>query len=76
MKRTAVAVAVLSFFVLALVGWACGIPPHACAIRALVGAAVLLVLVRMAGSILIDMAVDALLSRSQRNIKTKDSSGE
>ncbi len=62
MRRTAVRVAVVGLLGLATIGACCGLPPHVCAARALVGAAVLYVLAMVAGRVAIRLIVDSMLT--------------
>jgi hypothetical protein len=64
-NRTAIRIAVVGLVVLAIVGTASGVPPAACSLRALVGAAILYFLARVAGGVLISVAAD-VLHRSSR----------
>jgi len=59
-NRTAIRIAVVGLLVLAIVGTASGVPPAACSLRALVGAAVLYFAARVAGGVLISVAADVL----------------
>ena len=49
MRRMAIKVGILGLFAMAMVGWISGVPPHLCALRALVSAAVIYFLVMIAG---------------------------
>lgn len=60
-RQTAITVAVVGFFVLAAVGWLRGSSVFACATRALVGAVVLFVLVRLVSRILLRIVADAII---------------
>ena len=51
---------------LALVGSACGVDPLVCGLRAVAGAAVLYVMTRLAGRIVLGIAADAFV-RSRLN---------
>ena len=69
MNRPAIKDAVVGLLVLAIIGTASGVPPAACSLRALVGAAVLYVLARVAGRVLIEAAADALRRGGPRQDK-------
>lgn len=65
MRNIAVSISVVSFFLLALVGWCSGLPVFVCSMRALAGAAVLYVIVKVAGRLILAVMVDAVIkSRS------------
>jgi hypothetical protein len=51
----------MSFFALALVGWACGASPLPCALKALGGAAVVYVLVTVLVRVMVKMIVDTMM---------------
>ena len=73
MRRMSVPVAVAGFFVLAFVGWASGVPPFTCAIRALIGAAVLYVLATIAGRVIVNIVVDSIIRDSPEGEELRDS---
>ena len=75
-KRTATIAAVMSFFVLALVGWFSDVPTFTCGVRALIGAAVVYVVVTIASRILIRITVDTIISSATRASRTEETSGE
>ena len=75
-KRTATIASVMSFFVLALVGWFSNVPTFTCGVRALMGAAVVYVLVTIASRILIRIAVDTMISSAARGSGTEETSSE
>ncbi len=60
MNRAAIRVAVVGLLVLAIVGTASGVPPAACSLRALVGAAVLYFVARVAAGVLVSVTADVL----------------
>ena len=68
-KRFAIQMAVLLFFIMAAVGWGCGLSPGTCSARALLGACAAYLLVRTAGQlvvrVLISALVDAQIKRCQ-----------
>lgn len=51
--------AVVGFFAVAFAGTLGGVPAHVCSLRALVGAAAMYVLTRMAGGVVVRMVADA-----------------
>ena len=61
MKRVAVSIAVAGFFVLAFIGWASGLPPEQCALKASLGAVALFVLARIAGAVIVDLMVATIV---------------
>lgn len=60
-KRIAVRAAVLLFFVMAGVGWVCGLSPETCTVRALLGACAVYILVQLAGQLVIRVLIAALV---------------
>ncbi len=59
MRQLAVRIAVLGFFGLGLAGWLSGQEALTCTLRALIGAAVLFVLARVAGRAVVAIVADA-----------------
>ena len=59
MKPLALKIAVMCFFVLAFVGWFSEVPVFVCGMRAVGGAFVLYVVLRLAGGAVIGIAVSA-----------------
>lgn len=76
MRRTGVMMAVLSFFVLAIVGWASGVTPFVCAVRALIGAVVAYVLTRIAERVVIRIMADAMLRGPAEDKGSGDETGQ
>jgi hypothetical protein len=74
-NRTAVQVAVAGLIVLALVGALTGVPPLVCSMRALAGALVLYVLVRLVGHVTVSLVAQALTASARRGQDTKDKAG-
>ena len=72
MRKLAISVATIGFFVLAFVGWFSGVPAFVCGLRALAGAAALYVLINLAGSAVIRIIVDAAIKARQRDPNTGD----
>jgi len=60
MKRLAATVAVIAFFALALIGWACGASPYGCGMKAATGALGVYLLARISGRILIGIVADGI----------------
>ena len=71
MNRLAVTISGLGFFVLALVGWNSGASPMTVAIRAAGGAAGLYVMLRLALSAVVAIAVDAIVRGPAGDDKTE-----
>ena len=61
MRRYSIFIAVAGFFVLAAVGHVSGVPPFVSGLRALAGAAVLFVMIQIAGKAVLGIFVDAVL---------------
>ena len=66
MRRMSLTIAVAGFFVLAIVGWASGVDPFTCGVRALIGAAILYVLATLAGRIVLRIMVDTVVKGTSR----------
>jgi len=71
-KRIAIQAAVLLFFLMAGVGWACGLSPGACSARALLGAGAGYVLVRFAGQLVIRVLISALVDDQLRRYQDRN----
>ncbi len=76
MKRLAVVISVSGFFILAVVGWACGLQTHTCAIKSAVGAVGLYVLLRFAGGFAVDIVAGGIAESVRRQQNVKDSTFE
>ena len=61
MRQLAFIVAAMGFFGLAIVGWISSQPVFTCAVRALIGAVVLFVVVTLAGRVALNIVADAIL---------------
>ena len=61
MRRYAVSIAVIGFFVLGAVGCACDVPMSVCAMRAAVGAVALYILTMIAGKMILNVVVSAMV---------------
>ena len=75
MKRVAVSIAVAGFFVLAFVGWASGLPPEQCALKASLGAVVMFVLARIAGAVIVDLMVAAIVQNAAKRGEERNDTG-
>jgi len=62
-RRYAVSIAVIGFFVLSAVGCACEVPMSVCAMRAGVGAVALYLLTMIAGKLILNIVVAAMVTR-------------
>jgi len=71
-KRIAVQAAVLVFFLMAGVGWACGLSPGVCSARALLGAGAGYVLVRFAGQLVVRVLISALVDEQLRRYQDRN----
>ena len=79
MRRLATFAAVMAFFAMAIVGWLSEQSIFTCAMRALVGAAVLFVVVLLAGRIALRIMVDAVLKarwQASQQRAARDSQGK
>ncbi len=61
MKRIAVTLSVMVFFAIAIVGWACGLSPYACSVKAVVGAIMIYVVARLAGRFVVRIVADVMV---------------
>ncbi len=71
MKRAALNIAGVSFFVLAGICWACGFDPQTCATKATTGSAAIFVIVMVAGRIALNMIVTDVMEQP-REEQAKD----
>ncbi len=62
-RQASIIMAVAGFFIVAIVGTVSGVEPHVCSIRALIGAAFMYVLGRLAGALAVRMMADAAIRR-------------
>jgi len=67
MRRFALTIAILSFLALAGIALFCEVPVFHCAWRALVGAAVIYVVVSTGGRILLSIMVDAIVNSAPQH---------
>jgi hypothetical protein len=72
MRRAASISAIIVFFGMAIIGSVCGTPPFTCGIRAIVGAAITYLLMRVAGRIIVAMLVDAIVGAPPQTSEEKD----
>ncbi len=72
MKRAALRIAVAGLLVLALIGAASGLEPDVCSKRALAGAAMIYVLVRVGGRVVIALIAAAVAEDIARPSGPKD----
>ncbi len=71
-QTTAIRLAVLIFFVMAGVGWLAGCSSSACAVRAVGGAMVMYVVVRICGRIVVKILIDAMVDSHVRKQAEKN----
>ncbi len=64
--------AVISFFCLAAVGSLCGVPPFACATRAVIGAVLVFILAKIVVGLFINIMVNTIVKNSSPNNKVED----
>jgi hypothetical protein len=74
MNKAAYILAILVFFAMAIIGVACGTSPFTCSLRALAGAAIAFLLVRVAGRIVVKILVDALMGSLASTSEERDRS--
>jgi hypothetical protein len=72
MKRAASISAVIAFFAMAIIGTVSGTPPFTVALRAIAGAAITYLLMRVAGRIIVAMLVDAIVGAPPQTSEEKD----
>jgi len=76
MRRLAMTVATMGFFVFAAVGAAHGLAPFVCAWRALAGAAILFIVVTVAARIVAGVMAGAITDQASRASGMKDTTRE
>ena len=74
MKQLAIKTAVVSFFVLAAIGWLSGLSNFDCSLRALTGAIAVYVVMIVAGRLLVGVMVQTIVSNSGKD-EAKDKTG-
>jgi hypothetical protein len=74
MRKAASISSIIVFFAMAIIGMASGTPPFTCSLRALAGAAIAFLLVRVAGRIVVRILVDALMGSLASTSEEKDRS--
>jgi hypothetical protein len=65
-KRVAIPLAILMFFVMAFVGWASDLSPGTSGTRAVIGAVVVYCLVRLGGTLIVNVCIRALVNEQMR----------
>ena len=65
-RAIAIRLSVMLFFIMALTGWFCGHEPAVCAARAVIGAATLYLVVRIAGNLVVRMLIEAMAKDQAR----------
>jgi hypothetical protein len=60
------------FFLMTLVGWLCGQEPAVCAWRGLCGAVMMYVVVRVAGTIIFGIVIDAMARSEADKMRYKE----
>lgn len=76
MRRYAMSMAAVGFFVMAGVGSLCDVPPLVCSLRALAGAAAIYVITMVCGKAVLGIIADAFVRRSLPSRRRKEASGE
>jgi len=76
LRRWAVILAAVTFFGLALVGWASDVPPLVCGLRAAGGAAVMFVLARLALRVALGIVVDAVIRANPSGLESRGENRE
>ncbi|MHC4294574.1 MAG: hypothetical protein ACYSTL_03220 [Planctomycetota bacterium] len=76
MKRLAIIISVMGFFAMAFVGWFCGLSTYGCAIKALMGAVILYVVVHLAGRWIVEIMVGAVIDNMQRQQQIRSEASE
>lgn len=71
-QATAVQLAVLIFFAMAIAGWLCGCSPAACAARAFGGAVVMYTVVKIGGRMVVKILIDAIADSQMKKQASKD----
>jgi hypothetical protein len=72
MRRAASISAVIAFFAMAIIGAASGTPLFTCALRAIAGAAITYLLMRVAGRIIVAVLVEAIVGSPPSTSEEKD----
>jgi O-antigen ligase len=75
-RRIAASAAALGFFVLAIVGTLSGVPPFVAGLRAVAGAAILFVLVSVAGRVAASVIAGAVVTAAIEQAEAKDTTGD
>lgn len=61
MRRYAISISVIGFFVLAAIGCACDVPLLTCSLRALAGAVALYVMTKIVGRLILNILVETIV---------------
>ena len=72
-RSTAINLAVLLFFTMAIVGWFFGLNPATCAFRACAGAIITYLIVSFAGKIITNIIIDSIVESKLKKLNQKDS---
>ena len=72
-QATAIQLAVLIFFAMAIASWFFGCSPGACAARAFGGAVVMYAVVKIAGRMVVKILIDAIADSQMKKQTSKDS---
>lgn len=72
MKNIAWRCAISVFFLMTLTGWFCGQEPSVCAWRGIAGAVAMYAVVRMAGSIIIGVLIDAMARSEAQKMQPRE----
>lgn len=67
-RAIAIRLSVLLFFIMALTGWCCGHEPAVCTARAVIGAATLYLIVRIAGNLVVRMLIETMADEQARRV--------
>jgi hypothetical protein len=71
-RPTAVSLAVLLFFIMAIAGWFCGLNPSTCASRAFAGAILTYIVVSWAGKIIVNIIIQSIVDSKLSKLNRKD----
>lgn len=72
MKQLAATFAIICFFILAFVGWAKDVPVFICGMRAVVGAVVMYVVIKLAGETAITIIVSTVTGSDVSQDQTRE----
>jgi hypothetical protein len=71
-KQVAIQAAVLLFFVMAGVGWGCGLSPSVCSTRAFLGACAIYIFMRTAGQLVIRVLMSAFVDEQLKRYQDRN----